>query len=152
MIKKLLSIILVFACLFFAGTVVIAEKEDKVVEPNIYKKREINIRNYFRDNLSEPKSLPEEQKDLTFEPPAQTESEQIIDELFQSSVIETNTITSKAAQLELFSEEAHEVKRDTEEEEGSGDSNLLMILMIMIAAVIVAMLFILIPRLQHTEK
>jgi len=150
--KKLLSIILVFLSILSVSSITFAEDEKDKVEPNVYKKRDINIRNNFRDNLNERKELPEEQKELTFEPPRKTEKEQISEELFQSSVIETNTITSKATQLELFSMADYEAKRDTEEEVLEESSILLIIFMIIIVAIVIVMIFLLVPRLQHNRK
>ncbi|MBU5465953.1 type VII secretion protein EssA [Virgibacillus sp. MSJ-26] len=149
--KKLLSFFILLGLNICLSPVSLADEESEDVEPNVYEKREINIQKNFRDNLIERRKLPEEQKELTFEKPIETESEQIMDELFQSNVIETNTITSKAAQMDLFSMSDQESKRDMEEELVPEGSNLLMILMIAGVISIIAMLFVIIPKLQHTR-
>src|SRR5690625_317437 len=149
--KKFLSFVILLGVIIRLSTVSLADEESETVEPNVYEKREINIQKDFRDNLIERRELPEEQKELTFEKPTETESEQIMDELFQSNVIETNTITSKAAQMDLFSMSDQESKRDMEEEPVPEGSNLLMILMIAGVIIIIAMLFVIIPKLQHTR-
>lgn len=150
--KQLLSLLLAVLFVLTCSSLAMADEEEKDVEPNIYKKKEINIINHFRDNIIEKRELPEEQHGLTFEKSEQTKSEQIVNELFQSSTVETNTITAKADQLELFSEASPVVKEDPEEEANQNDSNLLLIIMIALVAVLVAMLLLIIPKLQHTQE
>lgn len=150
--KQLLSLLLAVLFVLTCSSVAMADEEKKDVEPNIYKEKEINIINHFRDNIIEKKELPEEQHGLTFEKSEQTKSEQIIDELFQSSTVETNTITAKADQLELFSEADPVLKGDPEEEVVQNDPNLLLIIMIVLVAVLIAMLFLIIPKIQHTQE
>src|SRR5690625_30662 len=152
--KKHLRILCII-CLILAFTPVVSyanpNEEKEVLEPNIYEKREINIRSKNRDNLIERKELPEEQMNLTFQNDTLTESEIILDELFQSAKVETNTITSKAAQMELFSLAEEEVSESKEDELIIEGPNILMIIMIIGVIVIVAMLFMIIPKLQHTQ-
>lgn len=148
--KKLLSLLMI--CIFVGSTTIYAEEDKTPVDPNIYEKKEININSNFRDNLKQKEQLPEEQKGLTFEKPEKTDSNLIKDRLFQSFVIETNTITSKSDQLGLFSQAEGQVKRDKEEEQTSSRSNVFLILMVFAAIVIVAMFFLIIPRLKHTHN
>lgn len=150
--NKLLSFCLIISLTISFSSISYADEEKEVVEPNVYEKREINLKQN-RDNRMERKKLPEEQMDLTFDKNEATKNEQLLDELFQTSMIETNTITSKAAQMELFSSMDEEWKREEAEEETvSEGSNLLMILMISAVLIIVAMIFIIIPKLQQTQN
>src|SRR5699024_9564178 len=132
MSKKLLSIILVFLFILSVSSITFAEDENDKVEPNVYKKRDINIRNNLQDNLNERKELPEKQKELTFEPPRKTEKEQISEELFQSSVIETNTTTSKATQLELFAIPQYKTTRARVEQVLEANNNDVITLMMIV--------------------
>src|SRR5699024_9091614 len=126
-------------------------EDEKDVEPNIYEKRDIYIKKSNRGNLLEREELPEEQLGLTFDRDERTESEQLLDELFESSVVETNTITSKAAQMELCSVSDEPLKRDKETEVEQESTNFLMIFMIIAVIVVIGLLVIIVPRLQHTE-
>jgi len=132
------------------NALVYAEEVDTKVEPNVYEKREIEIKKKRRDQLVEKKQLPAEQISLTFTTDKLTESEKLTEVLFQSKVIETNTITSKADKMNLFSEGTIHLKKDKGEIEEE-KTNLLKIVMIIILAGIVALLFVMIPRLQKNE-
>lgn len=128
-----------------------AAEDEKDVEPNIYEKRDIYIKKSNRGNLLEREELPEEQLGLTFDRDERTESEQLLDELFESSVVETNTITSKAAQMELFSVSDEPLKRDKETEVEQESTSFLTMFMIIAVIVVIGLLIIIMPRLQHTQ-
>lgn len=149
--KKLLSILCMFCLIFSFNSTVNAAEDEKDVEPNIYEKRDIYIKKSNRGNLLEREELPEEQLGLTFDQDERTESEQLLDELFESSVVETNTITSKAAQMELFDVSDEPLKRDKETEVEQESTSFLMIFMIIVVIAVIGLLIIIMPRLQHTQ-
>lgn len=149
--KKLLSILCMFCLIFSFNSTVNAAEDEKDVEPNIYEKRDIYIKKSNRGNLLEREELPEEQLGLTFDRDERTESEQLLDELFESSVVETNTITSKAAQMELFSVSDEPLKRDKETEVEQESTSFLTMFMIIAVIVVIGLLIIIMPRLQHTQ-
>jgi len=123
--------------------------ESPTVEPNIYEKRDINIINDSRDNLTKREQLPEEQLNLSFELPEKLESNLLEEQLFQISMIETNTITSKADQLGLFSTDNANIIRSSDAEiQSQNDKNIMMVLIITVILVIAVMFIIVIPKLQ----
>src|SRR5690625_5177040 len=118
--KSLLNLGLCMILFASFGSVSFADDldEKEPTEPHIYHKRTIQINKHFRDLLINKEDLPEEQLELTFDLPDQTESDLLKDDLFQSLVVETNTITAKSDQLNLFSDADHVALRSEERRVG----------------------------------
>lgn len=150
--KKLLSIVILVPLLMNFNLISFANEDETEVEPNVYEKQDVQVKSNDGDSLIEKRELPKEQKELTFDKNKATESEQLVDQLFESTIIETNTITSKADKMELFSDVDQELKQDTDKELDSKSSNLLKILMILIVIVIIGLLLIIVPRLQQNQE
>lgn len=148
--KTLLSIVSIVFVMVSVNPVVLADQADTKVEPNVYEKREIEIMQKRRDQVVEKDKLPAEQLALTFTTDKLTESEKLTEVLFQTNVLETNTITSKADKMNLFSEGTIYLKKDKEDIHEE-KTNLLRVVMIIILTVIVALLFVMIPRLQRND-
>lgn len=155
--KKWLLNISVLLILFASlGSVAHADDlfEEETIEPNQYKKRTIQINRNFRNTLINKEDLPEEQLELTFEGPDRTDSDLLKGDLFQSLVVETNTITAKSGQLNLFSDEEN-VALDMKEDDDviTDHISLISILFIALLIMMIAALFILIiPKINHQEK
>ncbi|MCR6112272.1 type VII secretion protein EssA [Bacillus sp. A301a_S52] len=146
--SKLLSIILLIVVVFSITTVVYGEGNTPP-EPNIYEKREINIINNGRDSSIQRDQLPQEQLGLTFEERELTESDLLEGELFQVSVIETNTITTKSDQLGLFSKEDIEIRRQIEDiGSEQSDYDIVLVLIVAVVVIILLMFVIIIPKLK----
>lgn len=150
--KKLLSILILVCLLMNFNLISYADEDNEDVDPNVYEKQDVHINQNKEDGLIERKELPEEQKELRFDKNKETEREQLIDELFESTIVETNTITSKADKMELFSEADQELKSDKEEEMVSEGSNLLKILMIVVVIFTIVLLLVLVPKLQQNQE
>ncbi|MFC4024359.1 type VII secretion protein EssA [Oceanobacillus longus] len=149
--KKLLSLFVLFGITL--PVPLYAEEERNPVEPNIYEKEEINIYNNFQDNLIQREELPAEQQYLTFEKPKDTESNVLKDQLFESTVTEKNTITTKADHLNLFSEADNQTKQRSESEQTSqSSSSIITVMVAVVVIVIAAMFFLIIPRLKNTSS
>ncbi|MYL60342.1 type VII secretion protein EssA [Virgibacillus halodenitrificans] len=149
--KKLLSLLLLVS-IMFVSLPVHAEDNQAPVEPNIYEKKEINIKPNSREQIEQREELPEEQKQLSFEKKDKTESNLIKEKLFASSVKETNTITSKSNQLGLFSQKEKQMKLDGDEENVESSTNVMMLLIIAVVLIIGIMFFVLLPKLKHSES
>jgi hypothetical protein len=118
-------------------------------DPNIYERREINIINNGRDSSIQREELPQEQLDLMFEERELTESDLLEGELFQASVIEVNTITTKSDQLGLFSTEDIEIRRQVEDiEPEQSDYDIVLVLIVAVVFIILLMFVIIIPKLK----
>ncbi len=148
--NKLLSIILLIAVVCSTTTAVYGEgNTNNPPEPNIYEKREINIINNGRDSSIQRDQLPQEQLGLTFEERELTESDLLEGELFQVSVIETNTITTKSDQLGLFSTEDIEMRRQIEDiGSEQSDYDIVLVLIVAVVFIILLMFVIIIPKLK----
>ncbi|ASN06082.1 type VII secretion protein EssA [Virgibacillus necropolis] len=150
--KKLLSLLLLFL-LINSTTVFAVKNEDAEVKPNIYEEKEVNINPSYGNNLEQKEQLSEEQKQLTFEKPKETGNQKLKEQLFQSSVIETNTIKSKSSQLSLFSdgntpmEAQKEVKQQTDE----GTSTIILLLLIIVLVIIVGLFLLIVPKLRKNH-
>lgn len=152
--KVLLSLIIL---LIGAGSLLIpssmaleASTDEKKVEPNRYEKRKIDIDTGLRNRLIERDPLPEEQQILTFERQEMTKSELLQRDLFQEkATIETNTITAKSDQLNLFLQEKDSVKKRTMDEALETDqSKPVKILLVITVIVFVTLLFtVILPRI-----
>lgn len=149
--KTLLSVLSIVYVMVSVHSVVYADEANTDVEPNVYEKREIEIKKKEGDQIVEKEALPVEQLTLTFTNDKLTESEKLTEVLFQSKVVETNTITSKADKMNLFSEGNIQLKKEKGEIKEE-KTNLLKIVMIIILVVIVSLLFVIIPRLQRNES
>ena len=99
---------------------------------------------------AEDLNVPEEQKQLTFEETVAPNSKQIEKQLFQTSILETNTIQAKTAQIGLFSNPDSTVKMEAETQKEEESFNF-MILMIIAVIVIVIVMFIF-KRLKLPQK
>jgi len=154
--KSLLKISLLLMVFTSFGSVTFAEDldEDEMIEPHVYQKGTIQINNNFRNILMNKEDLPEEQLTLTFDKPDRTDSDLLKDDLFQSFVVETNTITAKSDQLNLFSDEENVALGMKEEEEVITDHiSLISILLIALLVIMLASLFVfIIPKIKHQEK
>lgn len=152
--KKLLNLsLIVFIGLLFA-TPAQAETNATDVKPNLYEENEVEINQDTINSGEQKEPLPEEQRNLTFEKPGETRGDEIKDELFLSSDDETNTITAKAEQLNLFSEEEKEVQREptVQNQTGTEDNSSLMLFMVAgLVLVIAVMFFIIIPRFTQSR-
>ncbi|AOH53067.1 type VII secretion protein EssA [Peribacillus muralis] len=142
----------VFAILFilFLSLNPHVHAEDPMVEPNEYQEKDIDIQTeYFHEEglLEQKKTLPEEQKALTFERGKYDVIDSVTDSLFLSPVTENNnTIASKAEQLGLFEEVG---KRMTSEEEAELPLHfdLTILLGIILVLAVVCLFFIIIPKM-----
>ncbi|WP_179151941.1 type VII secretion protein EssA [Oceanobacillus senegalensis] len=155
MTKKLLNITLniTLIILFLVLPPIHAEESNKKVEPNIYEENRIELNRNFQEEVSEKQPLPEEQKNLTFEKKNKSPSDQLEEKLFLSTKEETNTIATKAEQLQLFSHEEKQVERMTENNQSSSDfSGVMIMLFAIVLIVIAAMFFLIIPRLKQTHN
>ncbi|MDG5471924.1 type VII secretion protein EssA [Jeotgalibacillus sp. ET6] len=104
-----------------------------MVQPNQYEEKEINVdTNYFHEQSmrQQRESLSEEVLELTFDGEKTTNFDELRAGLFLSPAKETNTIASRAREMELFSEQAGSSPRYVENapEEGSGINFMIIIL------------------------
>ena len=150
--KRQLNIVILTLLLMNFNSISFAKEDDEEVEPNVYEKQDVQVKPNDRNSLIEKRELPEEQKELTFDKNKATESEQLVDQLFESTIIETNTITSKADKMELFSDVGEELKQDKGEANDSENANLLKVLMILIVVGAIGLILVIIPRLQQNPE
>ncbi|MBY8911224.1 type VII secretion protein EssA [Bacillus sp. YC2] len=130
-------------------------EENTDVKPNEYEKKDIEIRtNYLHDDAysEEKTALPKEQRDITFEKPAENQDKKLISSLFTSSDIEPNTITAQSKKLGItFSEPAMQHTSETEKEEEKTSFLLPVIYSVLILLGIAAIVY-LIPKVTVQEK
>lgn len=92
--------LLLFALSFsFSFPAAAANEENTDVKPNEYEKKDIEIRtDYLHDDAysEEKTALPKEQKDITFDQPAENPDDKLISNLFTSSDTEPNTIKAQS--------------------------------------------------------
>ena len=129
--------------------------EGPSVEPNQYERNPVELRtDYIREQslLNGKKELPKEQLTLTFQRSTPSVLERTKAQLFLSSERNTNTITTKAEKLKLFSS-AKEITTSSHpasnEEEATNSSHLLWVFGILIFALLAAMFAIVVPRMKQ---
>ena len=135
------------------GMPVHAETDAIDVQPNVYEEQKIKIEKNIISKDEQKKPLPEEQRNLTFEAPAESIDDRITDHLFLAPSNETNTILTKASQLNLFSEKEKKVQRATEpnQTETEESSSLLLLMFAGLVLVIATMFFFIIPKFMQTR-
>lgn len=146
--KKLLSILLVIICLTSNINIVVkASNSDTDLDPNIYEKKEIQIKQKNKDKNIQTKELPIEQKSLSFEIIEQSSERQLVNDLFQSGRTENNTIITMSSDLYLFSDTESRSNDEFELEESSQNLNILQYLMVSFVVIAIIILFVIFPRL-----
>jgi type VII secretion protein EssA len=142
-----------------SGVTVKAETESNLEEldPNIYEEKELkeNTDYLHEESLYEKRnSIPEEQKDLTFEKPSRDEKDDLQEQLFTNYTKEKNTIKSKAEQMDLFSGNAEPSMSisETENKDNSQNSGLMMTYILLIAIGVILMIGFLIPKMTQSKK
>jgi type VII secretion protein EssA len=142
-----------------SGVTVKAETESNLEEldPNIYEEKELkeNTDYLHEESLYEKRnSIPEEQKDLTFEKPSRDEKDDLQEQLFTNYTKEKNTIKSKAEQMDLFSGTAEPSMSmsETENKDTSQNSGLMMTYILLIAIGVILMIGLLIPKMTQGKK
>lgn len=152
---KKLAFFLVWALLFTFPGLGNAE-EDTIVEPNQYNEKDIELQTeYFHEEslLEKKRSLPEEQKALTFEPEKYNFYETVERTLFQSSSSENNTIQAKADQLEIFtSNERQYTGSNNTEQKHSFSFDLTLLLGIIAVVAVLCLFLILVPKMSKGEN
>lgn len=146
--KKLLSILLVIICLTSNINIVVkASNSDTNLDPNIYEKKEIQIKQKNKNKNIQTKELPIEQKSLSFEIIEQSSERQLVNDLFQSGRTENNTIITMSSDLYLFSDTESRSNDEFELEESSQNLNILQYLMVSFVVIAIIILFVIFPRL-----
>ncbi|WP_165971024.1 type VII secretion protein EssA [Peribacillus frigoritolerans] len=136
-----------------------AETETNLEEldPNVYEEKELkeNTEYLHEESLYEKRTtIPEEQKDLTFEKPSRDEKDDLQEQLFTNYTKEKNTIKSKAEQLDLFSGSAEPSLSMTEtvNSDTTQNSGLMMTYILLIAIGVILMIGLLIPKMTQSKK
>ena len=150
--------LLLFALSFFLflPQAAAANEENTDVKPNEYEKKDIEIRtDYLHDDAysEEKTALPKEQKDITFDQPAENPDDKLISNLFTSSDTEPNTIKAQSKKLgSTFAEPAvRRTSADMEKKEKKTSFLLPVIYAVLILLGIAAMIY-LIPKVTAQEK
>ncbi|MCM3597317.1 type VII secretion protein EssA [Metabacillus idriensis] len=151
--------LLLFIIVFTSGMRGNAETETNLEEldPNVYEEKELkeNTEYLHEESLFEKRTtIPEEQKDLTFEKPSRDEKDDLQEQLFTDYTKEKNTIKSKAEQLDLFSGSAEPSMSMTEtvNSDTTQNSGLMMTYILLIAIGVILMLGLLIPKMTQSKK
>lgn len=139
--KKLLSITAL--CLMLHHPVAFADDADKV-QPNVYEKRDVQVNSRFQDEQKHKEELPEAQKQLTFEIPKQTKKDLLKEQLFQTSVIQSNSISAKTSQMGLFEETSLHAMQKEEATQQNGAISKMLILLLITTAVVIGLIFLLV--------
>ncbi|RFU63100.1 type VII secretion protein EssA [Peribacillus glennii] len=130
-------------------------EQEPIVEPNQYKEKDIELQTeYFHEEslLEKKRSLPEEQKSLTFMKVEDPYYENARQELFQSSAADNNTIKAKAEQLELFSSEGRmSFGTDKTEKDDGFNFNLTVLLGILAVLAVICLFLILVPKMSKGD-
>ncbi|MGG4489412.1 type VII secretion protein EssA [Metabacillus idriensis] len=127
------------------------------LDPNVYEEKELkeNTEYLHEESLYEKRTtIPEEQKDLTFEKPSSDQKDELQEQLFTDYTKEKNTIKSKAEQLDLFSGSAEPSLSMTEtvNSDTTQNSGLMMTYILLIAIGVILMLGLLIPKMTQSKK
>ncbi|MDV2686599.1 type VII secretion protein EssA [Alkalihalophilus lindianensis] len=130
-------------------SVVLAE-EAKIAVPQQYQERNIKVDlNYYReDEQRRRQAIPEEQRVLTFNQRELSYFTDVYDQLFLQSTLDTNTIATKAEQLQLFSggEDSIPVNRSAQAEPTTGFIQVSTLLIISVILVIAILVIVVIPK------
>ncbi|KIL49082.1 type VII secretion protein EssA [Jeotgalibacillus campisalis] len=143
------SIALFFSLLIFSfwNAAELTERASaSIVQPNEYEEKEINVdTNYLQDpsNRMQKESLSEEVLKLTFDGKKTTNFDELKAGLFLSPAKETNTIASRAQEMELFSEETSPGLPYTVDSQEPGINYMIMIIGGIILGSILLMIFLL---------
>lgn len=128
-----------------------------VVQPNQYEEKKVDLNtDYFHEDslLDRREGLSEQVQSLTFDGSKITSFDELREELFLSPVKETNTITSRAQELGLFTGENNvSVPYSHAGQEANSDWNvMIMVFAIIVAAAAGFMLFILVKYSASGSK
>jgi len=110
-------------------------------DPNQYEEKDVEVdTNYFHEEslLNRREALPEELIKLNFDGEKITTFDELREELFLSSVKETNTITSRAQEMGLFSEERDVAVPYTNEQMESTDTSWNVMILVLGALLVIA--------------
>jgi type VII secretion protein EssA len=142
-VNKKVTLTLLFCLMAILLPSIVLAEEAKIAEPQQYQERNIKVDlNYYReDERRRRQAIPEEQRVLTFNQRELSYFSDVYDQLFLQSNIDTNTIATKAEQLQLFSggERSILVNRSEQAEPTNGFiqvSTLLIISVILIIAIL----------------
>ena len=128
----------------------------ETLTPNEYEKKEFkeNTEYLHEKALYENKqSIPEQQKELTFELPTADSNEEILNQLFVGEMNTKQTIAEKAEQMNLFSDKKPEDLRLKEKSEHSPNRQIqLMIIIGLLAIGLMVMLVLLIPKMMQGNQ
>ncbi|WP_082197894.1 type VII secretion protein EssA [Bacillus sp. JFL15] len=149
-------LLLALSFFLFLPQAAAANEDNTDVKPNEYEKKDIEIRtDYLHDDAysEEKTALPKEQKDITFDQPAENPDEKLISNLFTSSETEPNTIKAQSKKLGItFAEPAvRHTSADMETDEKKTSFLLPVIYAVLILLGIAAMIY-LIPKVTAQEK
>lgn len=149
--KKLFSILLMAIYLLFNFNFIVDAtdgKENQKIDPNIYEKSEIRIQQKRTDKDTQTQEIPKEQQNLSFEIRNKPMEIEVMDQLFQTEVVEKNTITTMAKNLELFSYTENETINEVITDQQANQVNYLQYFMILLVTVTVVILFFIFPKLM----
>ncbi|KAB7708257.1 type VII secretion protein EssA [Bacillus aerolatus] len=145
--------------LFFVNADPVLSAAGPAVQPNEYKKGEIEVEtdDFHEGSLFEKKNkTPEEQKSITFDPPAASLDDSIHSHLFLGSQ-ESNTIRSRAVKMNLFNGKPKEltvIKQTEENETGVALQQpkwLFIFIGFIMLSLIVYLFFVLVPKITNAE-
>ncbi|TDL31374.1 type VII secretion protein EssA [Jeotgalibacillus sp. S-D1] len=128
-----------------------------VVQPNLYEEKKVDLNtDYFHEDslLDRREGLSDQIQSLTFDGSKITSFDQLREELFLSPVKETNTITSRAQELGLFTDENKtSVPYSYSGQETKSEWNVMIVVFaIIVAAAAGAMLFLLVKYSANGAK
>ncbi|PLT31473.1 type VII secretion protein EssA [Peribacillus deserti] len=153
---KIVTLIAVLGILNIPGYA--AADDNRPVEPNTYKEKEIDLQTeYFHEDslLKEKEQLSEEQKMLTFKRQEQEFFEQIKEGLFINAESKTTTVSANASELNLFSRESFSSPSDviaSDRGEERESSFLPLVLGLILTLCILYMFLILVPKMTKAAK
>ena len=151
--RKIIFFALLLSGLFMAPGPVFGN-----VEPNQYKEKDVKIKtDVFHDgNIQETrKELPELQDELTFTGTYKNRHNEMKEGLFLQRKIENNSIISKTSQLGLFAEGEGKHRQQTQGAGAQAPSdiwNFQLVLFILITFILLAMFFLLIPKIAGMQS
>ncbi|MDM5227694.1 type VII secretion protein EssA [Cytobacillus sp. NJ13] len=149
--KYLKVLALIPAFWLIAGQSAGATPDFNNLTPNTYEKKEFKENTDYLHEKSlyeNKKQIPEEQKDLTFAKKNLDPLKEVKEQLFDGGETTNNTITSKAEQLQLFSDSKQESFLKAEDQTPAEQDNKLMILYIILLVIAIGVIMgFLIPRM-----
>ena len=154
--RMMLALLLLMSLFINANVTEAATPDFETLTPNEYERKEFkeNTEYLHEKALYENKqSIPEQQKELTFELPTSNSNEEILNQLFVGEINAQHTIAEKAEQMNLFSDKKPEDLRLKDKSEHSPNRQIqLMIIIGLLAIGLMVMLVLLIPKMVQGNQ